>query len=106
MNLANIGTQIKKKRKELHLSQAQLAEKVDLSIDYVSKLERGMRIPRIPCFVKILNVLDLSADEVLSDALDKSYVSRTSAYIERIGKLSKEEQDRIFSMIEVFLDKS
>ncbi|MCL2052002.1 MAG: helix-turn-helix transcriptional regulator [Lachnospiraceae bacterium] len=105
MNLANIGKEIRKKRKTLNLKQAQLAEKADLSVDYISKLERGERIPKIPCFITILNVLGLSADEVLSDSLDKSYVSRTSEYLDRIGKLTKKEQERLFSMIELFLDE-
>ncbi|MCL2050559.1 MAG: helix-turn-helix transcriptional regulator, partial [Lachnospiraceae bacterium] len=78
MNFTNVGKKFRQKRLSLNLNQAQFAEKVDLSVDYISKLERGERIPKIPCFVKILNALDLSADEVLSDIIDKSYVSRTS----------------------------
>jgi len=104
MDFLNVGKRLRKKRKELNFNQEQFAEKVDLSPDYISKLERGERIPRIPCFITILNALDLSADEVLCDSLNKSYVTRTSEYLERIGKLPKEEQERLFNMIEVLLE--
>jgi len=105
MDFSDIGKRLKEKRKALNLNQAQFAEMVDLSVDYISKLERGERIPKIPCFVSLLNALDLSADEVLSENLNKSYVSRTSEYLDRIGKLPKKEQNLIFNMIELFLDK-
>ena len=53
---------------------------------------------------KAIDVPGLSADEVLSDSLDKSYESRASEYLDRIRKLTKKEQERLFSMIELFLD--
>ena len=104
MDFTRAGNKIKQKRLELNLNQAQLAENVDLCTDYISKLERGERIPGLTNLIKILNVLDLSADEVLSDHLNKSYKSRTTKYSERIGKLSKSEQNRIFKVLDAYLD--
>ena len=105
MDFINVGKKIKTKRVALSLNQAQLAENVDLSTDYISKLERGERIPKLPSFVKILNALDLSADEVLSEHVGKSYVSRMSNYIDRIGTLPVNEQNRIYKLLDAYLDK-
>ena len=106
MNFGYVGAIFKEKRTNLGLSQEQLAEKVEVCVDYISKLERGERMPGLRNFVRLLNALDLSADEVLYDYLVKHYVMRQSEYIDRIGKLPKEEQERIINMMELFLDKS
>jgi len=102
MDFSKAGNIIKQKRLELGITQEQLAEAVDLCADYICKLERGKRIPGLVNFIKILNVLDLSADEVLTTHLNKSYVSRTTKYTECIGKLSKSEQDRIFRVFDAY----
>lgn len=104
MDYTNIGKRLKKYRVMQNLKQAELAEKTGLSIDYISKLERGERIPKIPNFVHILNALNASADEVLGGDLKRGYESRTSEYIERIGKLPKKEQERLFDILEVYLE--
>jgi len=105
MDFSKAGNKIKKQRLALKITQAQLAEKVDLCNDYISKLERGERTPKLPCLVKILNALDLSADEVLFDQVDKGYESRMSKYAERIGSLPKNEQNRIFKMLDAYFDR-
>jgi transcriptional regulator with XRE-family HTH domain len=105
MDFTNTGKRLRKQRLAQNLKQAELAEKTNLSIDYISKLERGERIPRLPNFIAILNELNISADEVLSDVLKKGYISRTSEYVRRIGELPKDEQERILEIISVYLDK-
>ena len=106
MDVSSIGKRIKDKRKALDIMQADFAEMVDISENYLSKIERAERTPKIPCFVKIVNALGVSSDEILCDVVNKSYISRTSSYIERIGNLPKEEQNRIYSMMDLLIGKS
>ena len=40
-----LGSNIRAERLRRHLTQEQLAEKLDMSINYVGKLERGVIIP-------------------------------------------------------------
>lgn len=105
MDFTNAGKRLRKKRNELDMKQSQLAERTNLSIDYISKLERGERVPKLPVFINIINELGISADEVLGDSLNKGYVTRTCAYIERIGMLNKDEQERVFNILEACLNK-
>ena len=99
MEFKSVGSRIKSKRQLLNMTQSELAEKVDVSVDYISKLERGVRVPKLQCFTNILNELGLSADEALSDIINTNYFDRTSDYIERIGEFPKEEQDKILDML-------
>ena len=103
MALEDIGSRLRVKRNIKKLSQAEFADSVNISTDYVSKLERGHRIPSLPTLIQMLNVLELSADEVMPDVINKSYLSRASEYLDQIGKLPKKEQERILSMIELLL---
>lgn len=105
MDIKSIGRKIKEKRKLKRWRQDDLAERTELSIDYIGKIERGERLPKLKIFVRILNELGASADDILSEVLDYGYITRSSIYSEKIGKLPKEEQEKIFSVIEALLEK-
>jgi transcriptional regulator with XRE-family HTH domain len=54
-----IGRHIAKLRKERQLSQAQLAELVDVAPETISRLERGVSIPSLKTFESISHALDV-----------------------------------------------
>ena len=105
MELQNIGKRIREKRLEKSWSQEELAEKVNLSSVYIGMIERGEKIPRLETFIKIVNSLETSSDEILADVLERGYLVRTSKYAERIGYLNEREKKKIYSIIEVFLNE-
>ena len=49
------------------LTLEQVAEKADLSANYIGMVERGLKEPGLATIVKILNALNISADELLCD---------------------------------------
>ena len=53
INLNAMGTRMKRRRKELKMSQAELAEKVNVSNNHISSIETGKQIPSLTTFVKI-----------------------------------------------------
>ena len=58
-----ISTIIKNARIKSKLTQAQLAEKIDISVQQLSRIEVGAYMPSTPTFLKILEVLDISLDD-------------------------------------------
>ena len=44
-----------------------------------------------------------TSDEILEGVINRGYEVRMSEYMERIGKLPKEEQNRIFDVLDVML---
>jgi transcriptional regulator with XRE-family HTH domain len=60
-----LGGSIRRLRQARGWSQAELAEKVDVSVDYVSLLERGQRAPALGVLVQIAEIFKVSVDEVL-----------------------------------------
>jgi len=63
MEFYNIGKEIKKLRKENNLTQIELAQKVNITRQTLSKLENGL-ITRISLqvFLKILDILNYEID--------------------------------------------
>lgn len=58
-----IGEVIKKARKSAKLTQAELAEKIDMSEKNLGNIENGKQFPQINNFFRILEVLNLSVED-------------------------------------------
>ena len=71
-----MGDRIKEVRKKHDLTQEQLAEKLDISVEYVSQIERGIKIPSMQIFIKLVEVLDVSADYLLRDTVSTRFIWR------------------------------
>lgn len=106
MEPETIGRNIKKYRIEKKLRQEDLAEKTDLSANYIGMVERGEKIPSLETFISILNALEISADMVLADVLKQGYVVKNSLLDEDMQKLSQEDRERIYLVIETLIKYS
>lgn len=60
-----LGQRIREQRKEKGWTIEQFAERVELSANYVGDLERGVKIPKLETFIRIVEVLDVSADVLI-----------------------------------------
>jgi putative transcriptional regulator len=60
-----LGSAIRALRQSRGWSQAALAERLDVSIDYVSLLERGLRLPALPVLVMIADVFGADLDALV-----------------------------------------
>lgn len=106
MEPETIGRNIKKYRIEKKLRQEDLAEKTDLSANYIGMVERGEKIPSLETFISILNALEISADMVLADVLKQGYVVKNSLLDEDMQKLSQDDRERIYLVIETLIKYS
>ncbi|MCX7748814.1 MAG: helix-turn-helix domain-containing protein [Clostridia bacterium] len=64
-----IGKRIKDARNEKKLTQETLAEYLDVSIVYISRIERGSAKINLETLVKISNFLDVSPSYILTGAV-------------------------------------
>lgn len=58
-----LASQIKYHRKKMRLTQAELAEKVDLSVQHISRIESGCYIPSLKSFFMLVKVLHIDLTE-------------------------------------------
>jgi y4mF family transcriptional regulator len=59
MTASEIGVQIKERRKVLQITQPDLAEMADISINTLYKIERGQANPTIQILNKIADILGM-----------------------------------------------
>ncbi len=98
-----IGKKIKTYRQQRNLRQEDLAELTDLSPNFISMVERGEKTLSMDSFVRIANVLHVSADMLLADVLETGYEIKSSMLTERLEKLSKKDRDMIMETVETLL---
>lgn len=61
----SIGTAARAARKALQLTQEDAAERIDVSVEFYARIERGTSLPSIETFARIVSALGVSADALL-----------------------------------------
>lgn len=86
--LQEVGRRIMDRRKKLGLTQEALAERADLTTQFVSYAESGKRAMRPENLMKIASVLGVSTDYILTgDIIDKDQL----LLAEKLGRLTAAE---------------
>lgn len=67
MDKAALGKRIREARMQKGLTQQALAEEADICVMYIGEIERGIKMPSMNSFIKIIEALGVSADYVLRD---------------------------------------
>ena len=99
MDLSAIGSRIKVARERKHLTQEDLAAIVDLSPTHISVIERGVKPPKLATLVAIANALDVSADTLLQDVVERSKEGVFNELAADIMKLPVKERNKIINAI-------
>lgn len=72
MDYKRLGERIREERRRLNLTQAQLAEAIDISDTYMGAIERGERSLTLDTLVRLVNRLGVTIDYMLSDSVSDS----------------------------------
>ena len=102
---SKIGNRIRMAREEKDWRQEDLAERIGKTSTFVGMIERGERMPKMDTFIDILSALNTSADIILCDVVEYGYKVRLSKYEEQIGKLGRKDRERLYSIIDAYLDE-
>ena len=92
-----MGQRILLRRKALRMTQEELAEKIDVSTQMISNLELGKKAIRPENLAKVCEVLELSADFVLTGTNTKTAVD---AVADKLIQLTPEELQMVNDMID------
>ena len=75
-SVAHIGSQIKEIRKKKSMTIQKLAQYTDLSVGYLSNLERNQASPTLANLQKICIALEVSINDVLSEREEDKFIIR------------------------------
>lgn len=95
--LIAMGERLAIRRKELKITQEQLAEATDLSLQSISCIELGKKAIRPENLYKICRVLDISADYVLTGERTQKQLEGT---VRKLAALSENDLKLIEAMID------
>ncbi|MCM1371037.1 MAG: helix-turn-helix transcriptional regulator [Clostridium sp.] len=99
MNQEKNGIFISNQRKEKKLTQEQLAEKMGVSKNAVSKWERGLSFPDVSLYKKLCEELDISIEELINGEKDNSDEAKNRALINTIESREKEKKKLFWIII-------
>ncbi|MCR5228441.1 MAG: helix-turn-helix domain-containing protein [Eubacterium sp.] len=101
-NQFNIGVIIQKIRKSRDITQFEMAEKLDISVDHYSKMEQGAEGMSLGLVFKLMTILDVDANTLLLFGEEDS--NRSERLISKIYYLNKTDRDRVLDSFELMVD--
>lgn len=101
--LRNMGNRIAGRRKELSLTQEQLAEKMGVSIQTISCIELGKKAIRPDNLANLCMHLNVSSDYLL---LGKRSEQQMNDIINKLAELDSEEYNTIYNLITLLSQKN
>ena len=100
-----VGQRFKQYREKAGLTQEELAEKVGLNSNYVSRIERGESFPRLETFVSILNTLEVPPDAILCDVVSISTGYTENVLSKQLKDLPKKERMKILEVVSLLISQ-
>ena len=88
IDLAEIGNRISVERRRNNITQEQLAEKMNVSIQMISNLERGNKAIKINNLVNLSQILGVSTDYILTG---NKNLNEKSALLDKLSNLSSDD---------------
>lgn len=100
-----IGERIKKVRKERGMTQEDLAEKMDVSIAFLSRIERGTSQINLKRLSQICGLLGITEGEILNGSSNNSDKYLNSEFSSLLENCSAEKQKLIYDIAKVIANR-
>jgi len=84
-----VGAKIKALRKEQNLTQPNLAEKIDRSVDALSNLERGISLPNFETLERLSSALDVPVRDFFPASAEEEKDPKRAALFARLNSIAR-----------------
>ena len=99
-----IGSRIKEARREKNLTQEALSEKLDVSVAFLSRVERGSSHINLKRLNQICDILDVSEGYILNGADNSQKNYLTKEISELLKKCPPEKQKLVYEVIKSIVE--
>ena len=103
MERASLGKRIRESRVKKGYTQKNLADRAEIGVVYLSEIERGIKMPSLSIFVKIINILEVSVDYVLRDELSSGVEYTSTEITEKIRTLTPSQRKTVTDILDAYL---
>lgn len=98
-----LGKNVAERRKQLSWTQEQVAERVGVDAETISRFERGANLPSLPTLEKLSMVLNSSVGDLLSRQNPDS-ISEAAVFSAWIADLSPNDRTFVMTMVKKCCD--
>ena len=103
MDKVELGMKLREARNKAGLTQEQLAEKADIGVMYLGEIERGVKMPSMKIFIKLIEALDISADYILRNELPSGKEYVLDEITEKLASLTPKQRKAAVDILDAFI---
>lgn len=103
MDKFTLGSRLRQLRLEKGYSQHALAERAQLGNVYLGEIERGIKMPSLNSFIKIIEALDASADYILRDELTSGKEYIYDEITQKLKSLTPKQRKTAADILDAYL---
>ena len=103
MDKVELGMKLREARNKAGFTQEQLAEKADIGVMYLGEIERGVKMPSMKIFIKLVEALDISADYILRNELPSGKEYVLDEITEKLASLTPQHRKAAVDILDAFI---
>ena len=81
-----------------------MAERVDVTLYYMGEIERGIKTPSLDLFIRLVEVLDVSADYLLRDKVSMGNVYGDKRMARKLENLTPRQRAAVEALIDTYIE--
>ena len=103
MDKTELGEKLRQVRLEKGYTQQALAELAGIGNVYLGEIERGLKMPSLNSFIRIIEVLDVSADYVLRNELSSGRAYIYDEITQKLNSLTPKQRKTATDILDGYL---
>lgn len=103
MDKVSLGNRIQEARMSKGFTQAELSRAVDINEMYLSEIERGVKMPSMNLFIKLIVTLDVSADYILRDIAPTGKEFVYNEVTQRLEGLTPQQRKTVVDIMDAYI---
>ena len=103
MDKSALGQKLRDARQQKDYTLQALAEIADISSVYLGEIERGLKMPSLNIFIKLIEALDVSADHILRDELTSGKEYIYDEITQKLKNLTPKQRKTAADILDAYL---
>lgn len=103
MDKSALGQKLRDARQQKGYTQHALAEIADIGNVYLGEIERGLKMPSLNIFIKLIEALDISADYILRDELTSGKAYIYDEITQKLKNLTPKQRKTAADILDAYL---
>lgn len=103
MEKAALGQRLRDARQAKGITRQVLAGKTNISEVYLGEIERGLKMPSLNSFIKIIEALEVSADYLLRDELTSGREYIYDEITQKLNNLTPKQRKTVADILDAYI---